>query len=485
MKTSPAPKRKRARRATGHGAPRLELNDDRLFPAESTARAIARRLFREVAALPIVSPHGHTDPRWFAEDEPFPNPTELLVAPDHYLYRMLYSQGVSLAELGIASPGGAGDVADSRSAWRTFAAYYPLFRGTPSRLWLDYVFVNVFDLDVRLTNATADLYYDRIAERLARPDYRPRALFDRFRIELLATTESPLEDLRWHRMIRDSGWPGKVITTFRPDPVVDPEYEGFAANVRLLGELARTDTSRWPGYLEALRERRAFFAAHGATATDHGHPTAATADLDPQVAAKLFDRVLRGQPSAADAELFRAQMLTEMAKMSLDDGLVLQIHPGSFRNHNPELFARYGRNRGADIPMATDYVRALKPLLDIYGNESDLTIIVFTLDETSYSRELAPLAGHYPALRLGPAWWFHDSPEGMRRFRELTTETAGFYNTVGFNDDTRAFLSIPARHDVARRMDCAYLAKLVAEHRLEEDEAAELAPALAYHLVKR
>src|SRR5262245_22452213 len=397
---------------------------------------------------------------------------------------MLYSQGVGLEELGIGD-GSSAPVADPRAAWRTFAGHYHLFRGTPSRLWLDYVFVTVFDLDVRLTSATADAYYDRIAERLARPDHRPRELFDRFRIELLATTESPLDDLRWHRTIRDSGWPGKVVTTFRPDPVVDPEYEGFAHNVRLLGELARADTSSWRGYLDALRERRAFFAAHGATATDHGHPSAATADLDDQTATKLFAKVLSGRPTAADAELFRAQMLTEMAKMSLDDGLVLQIHPGSFRNHNRNLFARYGRNRGADIPVATDYVHALKPLLDRVGNERGLTIIVFTLDETSYSRELAPLAGHYPALKLGPAWWFHDSPEGMRRFREQTTETAGFYNTVGFNDDTRAFLSIPARHDVARRMDCAHLARLVAEHRLEEDEAAEVARALAYDLVKR
>ncbi|HEX5048359.1 MAG TPA: glucuronate isomerase [Gammaproteobacteria bacterium] len=462
----------------------LRLDDDRLFPAEPSVRGVARRLYAEVAGLPIVSPHGHTDPQWFATNEPFPNPTELLVTPDHYLYRMLYSQGVRLEELGIGD-GSAAPAADPRSAWRTFASHYHLFRGTPSRLWLDYVFVTVFDLDVRLTSATADVYYDRIAERLARPDYRPRELFDRFRIELLATTESPLEDLRWHRMIRDSGWPGKVITTFRPDPVVDPEYEGFVDNVRLLGELARTDTSTWRGYLDALRERRAFFAAHGAAATDHGHPTAATADLDSQAAGELFARVLNGRPSAADAELFRAQMLIEMAKMSLDDGLVLQIHPGSFRNHNRDLFARYGRNRGADIPVATDYVHALKPLLDRVGNERKLTVIVFTLDETSYSRELAPLAGHYPALRLGPAWWFHDSPEGMRRFREQTTETAGFYNTVGFNDDTRAFLSIPARHDVARRMDCAYLARLVTEHRLDEDEACDVARALAYDLVKR
>jgi glucuronate isomerase len=463
----------------------LKLHEDRLFPAEPTVRSIARRLYAEVATLPIVSPHGHTDPRWFAENEPFANPTELLVAPDHYLYRMLYSQGVGLGDLGIGSVHGTGLVADPRTAWRTFAEHYHLFRGTPSRLWLDHAFVTVFDLDVRLSRATADLYFDRIAERLARPDYRPRALFDRFRIELLATTESPLDDLEHHRQIRASGWPGKVVTTFRPDPVVDPDYEGFADNVSRLGELCGANTQTWSGYLGALRERRRFFAAHGATATDHGHPTAATADLGTRTAADLFEHVLSGQADSDDAELFRAQMLTEMAKMSLDDGLVLQIHPGSFRNHNHDIFEGFGRNRGADIPMPTDYVRALKPLLDRFGNERRLTIIVFTLDETAYSRELAPLAGHYPALKLGPPWWFHDSPEGMRRFREQVTETAGFYNTVGFNDDTRAFLSIPARHDVARRMDSAFLARLVAEHRLDEDEAAEVARALAYTLVKR
>jgi glucuronate isomerase len=177
-------------------------------------------------------------------------------------------------------------------------------------------------------------------------------------------------------------------------------------------------------------------------------------------------------------------MLVEMARMSLEDGLVMQIHPGSYRNHNRGLFERFGRDKGADIPMQTDYVNSLRPLLQRYGNEPDLTVILFTLDETVYSRELAPLAGHYPILKLGPPWWFHDSPEGMRRFREQVTETAGFYNTVGFNDDTRAFLSIPARHDVARRMDCSFLAKLVVEHRLPEDEAHEVARDLAYNLAK-
>ena len=335
------------------------------------------------------------------------------------------------------------------------------------------------------TNTDAMLLYDRIAEQLATPAFRPRALFERFNIEVIATTESPLDDLRWHRQIRESGWRGRVVTAYRPDPVVDPDFGGFVANLDRLAEMTGEDTQSWRGYLAAHRQRRAAFKAMGATSSDHGHPSALTADLPLVEAEGLFRRIRGGEALPQDRELFRAQMLTEMAAMSCDDGLVMQIHPGSMRNHNPSLLAGFGRDMGADIPTRTDYVRALKPLLDRFGNRSDLTIILFTLDETSYSRELAPLAGHYPALRLGPAWWFYDSPEGMRRFRELTTETAGFYNTVGFNDDTRAFPSIPARHDMARRVDCAYLAGLVATHRLDEDEARDVARDLAYGLAKR
>ena len=461
------------------------IHEDRLFPADPAARAVARRLYDHVKALPIVSPHGHTDPRWYAENEPFPDPARLFVVPDHYIFRMLYSQGVPLQDLGIASRDGSAVATDPRAIWRLFAERYHLFRGTPTRLWLDHAFATLFGLERRLSAETADHYYDIIADALRQPEFRPRALFERFNIEVIATTESPLDELRWHAMIRQSHWQGRVITAYRPDPVVDPDFQGFRDNVARLGELTGEDTATWAGYLAAHRKRRAFFQSYGATATDHGHPTARTADLPPPAADALFGRVTRGHPSAEDAELFRAQMLTEMARMSLEDGLVLQIHPGSFRNHNPALLARFGRDMGADIPTATDYVHALKPLLDRFGNEPGLTVILFTLDETSYGRELAPLAGHYPALRLGPPWWFYDSPEGMRRFRELTTETAGFYNTVGFNDDTRAFPSIPARHDVARRVDCGYLAELVVTHRLDEDEAHEVAHDLAYGLAKR
>jgi glucuronate isomerase len=458
---------------------------ERLFPADPVVRGIASDLYQTVRDLPIVSPHGHTDPAWFALDERFSDAYDLLVKPDHYLVRMLYSQGFPMESLGIEPLDGRPTDTDSRSCWRIFAQNYHLFIGTPSQLWLNHAFDEVFGLEVPLNGKTADLYFDHINECLGRPEYRPRALFDRFNIEVLATTESPLDSLEHHKTIHDSDWGGRVITTYRPDPVVDPDFEDFRGNVEQFGEITAEDTSNYAGYLAAHRERRHFFRSMGATATDHGHPTAATADLDKSTCEALYQKALKGNCTAAEAELFRAQMLTEMAKMSLDDNMVMQIHPGSFRNHNPHLFNNYGRDKGADIPQHTEYVNALKPLLDRFGNESGLTIILFTLDETSYSRELAPLAGHYPCLRLGPSWWFHDSPEGMMRFREQTTETAGFYNTVGFNDDTRAFLSIPARHDVARRVDCAFLARMVAEHRIGEAEAATVARQLAYELAKK
>ncbi len=458
---------------------------DILFPPDPTVRAIARRLYAGVAALPIVSPHGHCDPAWFARNEPFADPASLFVVPDHYVFRMLYSQGVPLEALGVPRVDGGPMETDGRRIWRLLARHWTLFRGTPTRLWMEQSFSSLFGIEERLDPDNADRLYDVIAGHLATDAFRPRALFERFNIEVLTTTESPLDTLDHHLALRATAWRGRVIPAFRPDPVVDPDFDGFVANVDRLGEMTGEDTTAWRGYLAALRKRRAFFRALGSTSSDHGHPTAATADLDEADAERLFGRVRTGGATAADAELFRAQMLTEMARMSLDDGLVMQIHPGAYRNHNPAVFARFGRDKGADIPTPTDYVRALKPLLDRFGNETRLTIVLFMIDETTLGRELAPLAGHYPALRLGPPWWFFDSPEGMRRFRELTTETAGFANTVGFNDDTRAFPSIPARHDVARRSDCAFLARLVAEHTLDEDEAHEVAHALAYGLAKK
>lgn len=461
------------------------LVPDRLFPVDPHTRGIACELYQSIADKPIISPHGHTDPRWYAENQPFSDPAQLFITPDHYVFRMLFSQGVSLESLGVPRADGGPTETDGRKIWRLFAENYHVFRGTPSRLWLDHAFEDLFGLTTRLSRETADSTYDHIAECLARPEFRPRALFERFNIEAIATTESPLDDLRWHRMIRDSGWKGRVVTAYRPDAVVDPDFAGFADNVAQLGALTGETTSTWEGYLQAHRVRRAYFKEFGATSSDHGHPTARTENLSQAEAAALFAKALKGSCSAEEADAFRGHMLTEMARMSLEDGLVLQIHPGSFRNHSGPVMAAFGRDKGFDIPTRTDYVRALKPLLDAVGLEPDLTIIVFTLDESSYARELAPLAGAYPALKLGPAWWFHDSPEGMRRFREMTTETAGFYNTVGFNDDTRAFCSIPARHDVARRVDCSFLATLVATGRLNEEEAYEVANDLAYRLAKQ
>ena len=463
---------------------KLYLNPDRLFSPDRTIRAVARVLYAKVVGLPIISPHGHTDPSWFASNLPFKNASELLIKPDHYVFRMLYSAGIGLEKLGIATSGGEEVEKDGRKIWHLFAQNYYLFRGTPTRMWLDTVFAEVFDIDVVLCAETADKYYDTINTALATDAFKPRALFDQFNIELLSTTESPLDDLSTHKEIAASNWNGRIISAYRPDPVIDPEFEGFVDAVKQMGYLTGQNTSTYSGYLEAHRKRRSYFKATGVTSTDHGHPTATTADLPRNEIEALFVKAIAGETTVEQSELFRAHMLTEMAGMSIEDGLVMQLHPGSFRNHNQAVFDSFGRDKGADIPTQTSYVKQLKPLLDKYGANTDFTLILFTLDETSYSRELAPLAGHYPCLRLGPPWWFHDSPEGMRRFRQQTTETAGFYNTVGFNDDTRAFLSIPARHDVARRMDCNWLAELVCDHRLDLGEAEEIAVALAYTLAK-
>ncbi|MET0726804.1 MAG: glucuronate isomerase [Acidimicrobiales bacterium] len=461
------------------------LNPDRLLPADPGVRSIARQIYECTQALPIVSPHGHCSPGSLADDSHIGDPATELVTKDHYLLRMLYSQGVALEQLGVRPRDGAPAELDGRRIWRTFAESYRLFRGTPSKLWLDHTLSEVFDVPEPLGPDTADEVYDRLVAAMADDAFRPRALYERFGIELLATTDAALDPLEAHTKLRASGWSGRVVPTFRPDDVVDPDRPDFRDNLRQLAELTGEDTTSWPGYLTAIRARRACFTDAGATASDHGHPTATTADLSPKDAEALFARVIAGSVDPDDRELFRGQMLVEMAAMSLDDGLVLQLHAGSWRNHNSEVWARFGPDKGADIPTPVDYVRPLKPLLDRFGNEAALTVVVYTLDEATYSRELAPLAGHYPALRLGPPWWFHDSPEGIRRFRQQTTETAGFANTVGFNDDARSLLTIPARHDMVRRVDAGFLAGLVAEHRMAEDEALEVAEDLAYNLARR
>jgi len=380
------------------------LDDNRLFPTDPEVRSLARTLYEEIKDLPIISPHGHTDPRWFAENEAFPDPAKLFVTPDHYVFRMLHSQGIPLEDLGVPREDGGETEQDPRKIWRLFASNYHLFRATPSRLWVDHALQEVFGVNERLSAKSADAIYDHIDACLGKAEFKPRALFERFNIEAISTTESAIDDLKWHRMIGDSGWSGKVVTAYRPDAVVDPEFDGFSTNVAKLGEMTGEDTTTWSGYLAAHRNRRAFFKSFGATSSDHGHPTARTEDLPQSEAAVLFEKALKGKCTAA-------------------------------RNHSAAMMTRFGRDKGYDIPTRTDYVKALAPLLNAVGEEPSLTIILFTLDETSYARELAPLAGVYPALRLGPPWWFHDSYEGMMRFREMATETAGFYNTVGFNGD--------------------------------------------------
>jgi glucuronate isomerase len=452
---------------------------DLLLPAEPQTREIARELYEHVRGLPLISPHGHVDPGILADDAPFPDPAQLLISPDHYLTRMLLSQGIPPGELGVRRIDGGPVQTDPRRVWRTLVDNWKLFRGTPSKIWFEKTLRDVFGIDGPVAYET----YDLIEARLVQPEFRPRALYRRFNLEVLATTESPLDSMSRHEILSEDGWIGRVITTFRPDDVVDLDWLGWPDRVARLGEISNCDTSTFDGYLDALRRRRRVFIKYGATSSDHGHPTAQVGVAD-DVAA-IYQRALRGPVSVQEGEIFRAHMLMEFARMSLDDGLVMQLHPGAVRNHNRYLHRTYGRDTGGDIPQATDYTWALKPLLDAYGHDPRMRIVVYTLDEYTYTRELAPLAGGYPAMFLGAPWWFLDAPEALRRWREAVTETAGFYNTAGFVDDTRAYCSIPVRHDVSRRVDAGFLARLVAEHRLSLDEAAETLVDITYQLPKK
>lgn len=452
---------------------------DLLFPAEPQTRAIARELYAHAREFPLISPHGHVDPGILADDAAFPDPAQLIISPDHYLTRMLLSQGIPPGELGVRRIDSGPVQTDPRRIWRTFSDNWHLFRGTPSKLWLEQTLRDVFGLPGTLTYET----YDQLADKLAQPEFRPRALFAKFNLEVLATTESPLDNMSRHEKLAADGWIGRVVTTFRPDDVVDLDWVGWPDRVARLGEISGCDTSTFGGYLEALRQRREVFIKYGATSSDHGHPTAQIGVADD--AAAIYQRALRGQVTGAEGEVFRAHMLMEFARMSLEDGLVMQLHPGAVRNHNRFLHRTFGRDTGGDIPQVTEYTQALKPLLDAYGHDPRLRVVVYTLDEYTYSRELGPLAGGYPALFLGAPWWFLDAPEALRRWRETVTETAGFYNTAGFVDDTRAYCSIPVRHEVSRRVDAGFLARLVAEHRLGLDEALETIADLAYHLPKK
>jgi len=462
------------------------LPADRYFDPDPAQRRIARDLYDSVADLPLLCPHGHVDPRLFSDEEAvFGTPTELLIIPDHYVFRMLYSQGIPMESLGIPRVDGGPVEQDHRKVWQVFAENFYLFRGTPSGIWLSNELHEVFGVEEKLTASTGQAIYDQIAEILATPQFRPRALFQRFNIEVLCTTDAATDTLDHHRTIRESGWQGRIIPTFRPDAVVNIDTPGWRRNIEELSEVSGIEIGGYRAFVQALEDRRSYFKEMGAKATDHAALTAYTGKLSERETEAIFQRALKGQASAEDATRFTGHMLMENARMSIEDGLVMQLHCGSYRNHNQFVFERFGRDKGADIPVQVEFTRNLHPLLNRYGNDIRLTLILFNLDETTYSRELATLAGHYPAVKLGPPWWFHDSPNGMMRYFEQVTETAGLHNTVGFNDDTRAFPSIPARHDLWRRVGADWIAGLVVRGIVDMDDAAEMSQDIAYRLAKK
>jgi glucuronate isomerase len=460
-------------------------DSDRFFDPDTKVRSIARELYEGVRELPIVSPHGHVDPRMFAFNHPYSNPAELIIIPDHYIFRMLYSQGIPLERIGVPRLDGCPVEADPRKIWQLFGDNFYLYAGTPTDSWLSHEFYEVFGIREKLTGKSAMRIYDAIQAKLETPEFLPRALFDRFGIEVLSTTDSASDSLEHHRTIRESGWKGRIIPCFRPDAAVAIANGGWRAEIMKLSAVSGIAVDSYRRYIQALENRRTFFISMGATATDHGVFEPFTRKLTDAEAEALFARALTRKADSADQARFTAHMLMEFARMSIEDGLVMQLHPGSFRDHNTFIRSQFGPDKGCDIPVATEFTRNLHELLNAYGNDTRLTLIVFTLDESVYSRELAPLAGHYPAMKLGPAWWFNDSIEGMLRYRRMVTETAGIYNTAGFNDDTRAFPSIPARHDLSRRVDCTWLAGQVARHIIDRGDAERLSRELAGDLARK
>jgi glucuronate isomerase len=452
----------------------LRLHPDRLLPAEPGERAIARRLYDAVRNLPVISPHGHVDPQLLLDDRPFPDPATLFVTPDHYVTRLLHADGVALDALGVGQ--GALSEEGSREVWRLLCGRWELYRGTPVRFWLEAELGDIFGVTTRPSAQTADAIYDQVAERLGQDAYRPRALFERFRITVLATTDDPCSDLAAHAaLVADPAWSGRVIPTFRPDRYLEPSQPGWRDAVARLGEAADIDTGEYAGYVRALEQRRQHFIAHGGKSADHSHPDVRTDPLELGEAARIYRAALAGDATAEEALAFRRHMLLEMARMSCEDGLVMTLHPGVRRNHHRPTFERFGADTGHDIPIRIEFTDALRPLLERFGTHPGFHLVVFTVDETVFSRELAPLAGFYPSVYVGVPWWFLDAPDAIRRFRAAVTETAGFSRTSGFVDDTRAFCSIPARHDMSRRIDAGFLARLVAERRLDEAEALETA----------
>ena len=460
------------------------LPDDRYF--DPASRNVALHLYDQVKDLPLVYPHGHVDPRLFSDPNyQFGTPTELFIIPDHYIFRMLYAQGIALEDLAVPRADGGPVEQDHRKIWQLFADNFYLFRGTPTGIWLNYSFRNVFGITEKLTSDTAQSIYDQIADQLTKPEFRPRALFDQFNVEVLTTTDAATDSLEHHKAIQESGWKGNILPTFRPDAVVNLDTAGWHNHIKALGERVGKEINSYKVFIEALEDRRAFFKSMGATATDHAALSPYTTDLGDQQADVIFQRALRGEATAEDAAQFTGHMLMQMARMSVEDGLVMQLHPGSYRNHNKALFDRFGPDKGADIPVALEYTRNMLPLLSKYGSDPRYSLILFTLDETTYGREMAPLAGHYPAVKLGPPWWFFDSLNGMAYFFDKVMETAGIYNTAGFNDDTRAFTSIPARHDVWRRAAANWVAGLHVRGIVDEEDAEAMVHDLSYGLAKK
>ena len=394
-----------------------DLRADRYIEAPG----LGLELYSDVAELPIVSPHGHIDVRLFADPAArLDPPGRLFVSADHYVVRMLYSQGVPLERAGL----GETEV-DDRAVWQLLADNVHLFALTPTGLWLRETLATVFGIEERLDSASAEVLYARVEEQLASPAFAPRALLDRFRVECLSTTDAAGASLADHRALAESQ-PGRIRPTFRPDAVVALDAAGWRdALVRARGcrrprdrRLRDVHRRRWPS--AAPRSRR---SAGRQPITRRRAPTPRAS---PTVRRPRCSQPrLRARARHADARRFEAHMLNEFARMSSDDGLVMQLHVGSLRDHNSPLAERFGRDIGADIPVATDWTRGLRPLLEACGNDPGFTVILFTLDESTYSRELAPLAGHYPAVLLGCPWWFHDSPAGIDRFLDRVDGDGG------------------------------------------------------------
>lgn len=453
--------------------PSSSLSPDRLFPPDPGVRRLARDLYAAVRDLPIISPHGHVPAQWLAEDVRFDDPTSLLITPDHYVNRLLHAHGVDLGDLGVGR--GALSAEQSRAAFRILCSHWSVYRGTPVRYWLDAQLAEIFGVTVRPSAETADAIYDQIAACLERPEFRARALYQRFGIEVLATTDDPCDDLTHHRALRDDPtWTSRVVPTFRPDRYLEPLSPTWLDDVDRLAEVSGIETGDYEGFVAALEDRRRFFVDHGAVSADHSHEDVRTDVLDAADAVRLFDLARKQEATASEATALRRHLLGEMARMSCEDGLVMTLHPAVRRNHHTPTWETYGADVGCDIPVRAEFTEALRPMLERYGTHPSFQLVIFTLDETTFSREIAPLAGFYPSVYAGAPWWFLDAPDAIRRYRAAVTETVGFGKTSGFIDDTRAFCSIPARHDMSRRLDAGYVAQLVAEHRLELDEAQDV-----------